>query len=372
MDIKDQLGSLSEGKLSRRAFTRSLMAVGVGIAAAPLVSRKALASDQATFFTWGGYDVPELFVPYKAKNGALPNFATFGGSEEGLTKMLGGFVVDVSHPCNAGLPLWVASGLFQPVDVSRLANWPDMIPGLADLPGNNAEGGNVWMVPFDWGQTSITYRTDLFELEGEESWDMLWDKRYTGRLGMLASGGDAWWCGAIKAGVSFSDIDSDKAFDKIAEVMRAQRPLIRTYTDDTTTLEQALASGEMVAAMTWNSSASVLKSQGVPVAFAKPKEGALTWVCGVMIHKDAPNLDRAYDVIDSLLSTESGNFMISVNGYGHSNARSFDPFDDAKMKSLGLSKNPADILDAGHFQIPQSQEWETRMNTLFEEIKAGF
>jgi spermidine/putrescine transport system substrate-binding protein len=218
----------------------------------------------------------------------------------------------------------------------------------------------------------VTYRTDLFELEGEESWDMLWDQRYGGRLGSLASGGDAWWCGAIKAGVDFADIATDEAFDRIAAVMREQRPLIRTYTDDTTTLEQALASGEMVAAMTWNSSAVTLASEGVPVKFAQPKEGALTWVCGLMIHKDAPNLDRAYDIIDSLLSVESGQFMINDYGYGHSNMKAFEAFDDATLQGLGLSRNPAEILSAGHFQVPQNQDWETRMNELFETIKAGF
>jgi spermidine/putrescine transport system substrate-binding protein len=201
---------------------------------------------------------------------------------------------------------------------------------------------------------------------------MLWDQRYAGRLGSLASGGDAWWCGAIKAGVDFADIDTSEAFDRIAAAMREQRPLIRTYTDDTTTLEQALASGEMVAAMTWNSSAVLLQSEGVPVKFAKPKEGALTWVCGLMIHKDAPHLDRAHDVIDSLLSVESGKFMINDYGYGHSNSKSFDLFDEETLQGLGLSKTPADILMAGHFQVPQTQEWETKMNTLFEEIKAGF
>ncbi|MEM7010401.1 MAG: hypothetical protein AAF585_02855, partial [Verrucomicrobiota bacterium] len=69
-------------------------------------------------------------------------------------------------------------------------------------------------------------------------------------LGSLGSGGDAWWCGAIKAGVPLSEIASEDAFEKIAAVMREQRPLIRVYTDDTTTLEQALSSGEMTAAMT--------------------------------------------------------------------------------------------------------------------------
>ncbi|WP_333712981.1 ABC transporter substrate-binding protein [Yoonia sp.] len=373
MDILDQIGAVREGKLSRRRFTKGLLAAGVAMTTVPMASRRAMAqSGQATFFTWGGYDIPELFGPYEAQNGALPDFAVFGGTEEALTKMRGGFVVDVAHPCNSGMPRWVQTGLFQPIDGSRLANYPDLIPDLIDLPGNQAEGGQIWMAPFDWGQTSITYRTDLYELEGEESWDMLWDSRYGGRLGSLASGGDAWWCGAIKAGVAMEDIATEAAFETISAVMREQRPLIRVYTDDTTTLEQALSSGEMAAAMTWNSSAVLLQSEGIPVKFARPKEGALTWVCGVMIHRDAPNLDRAYDVIDSLLSVETGEFMINDYGYGHSNARSFDAFDDETLVGLGLSKNPVDILQAGHFQIPQSQDWETRMNETFELIKAGF
>ena len=374
MDVLDQLGSLREGKMSRRAFTRSLMAAGVGMVSLPMAARKAAAAseEQATYFTWGGYDIPELFGSYQEKNGELPNFSIFGGSEEALTKMRGGFVVDVSHPCNQAMPRWVKTGLFQPIDPSRLSNFGDVMPELVDLPGNDAGDGKHWMTPFDWGQTSITYRTDLFELEGEETWDMLWDERYAGRLGSLGAGADAWWVGAIKAGIPFSDIDTPEAFEKIAAVMREQRPLIRVYTDDTTTLEQALSSGEMVAAMTWNSSAALLKSEGIPVKFAKPKEGALTWVCGPMIHKDAPNLDRAYDIIDSLLSVETGKFMINDYGYGHSNSKSFDSFEDAQLQELGLSKNPLDILNEGHFQETQTQEWETKMNSMFEEIKAGF
>ncbi|MEL6233569.1 MAG: extracellular solute-binding protein [Pseudomonadota bacterium] len=373
MDILDNLNAVRTGALSRRAFTRTLFGAGVGLLTAPMLPGRVRASTgQGVYFTWGGYDIAELFGQYEAKNGALPEFAIFGGTEEALTKMRGGFVVDVSHPCNAGLRRWVESGLFQPIDTSRLSNWPDVMPELVAMEGNDGPDGKPWMAPFDWGQTSVTYRTDLFELEGEESWDMLWDQRYAGRLGSLASGGDAWWCGAIKAGVPFDQIGSDGAFDKIAAVMREQRPLIRVYTDDTTTLEQALASGEMAAAMTWNSSAVLLKSEEVPVRFAQPKEGALTWVCGVMIHKDAPNLDRAYDIVDSLLSVEAGKFMINDYGYGHSNKKAFDDFDDETLAGLGLAKEPAKILDAGHFMIPQSQDWETRMNETFEMIKAGF
>ncbi len=373
MDVVDQLGSVNEGKLSRRAFTKNLLAAGVAMSTVPAGARRAMAADaQASYFTWGGYDIPELFGPYQEKNGALPDFSIFGASEEALTKIRGGFVVDVSHPCNQGMPRWAKSGFFQPIDPTRLSNWGDVMPSLVDLPGNDAEGGNVWMAPFDWGQTSITYRTDLYEWEGEESWDMLWNPAYAGQLGSLAAGGDAWWVGAIKAGVPFDQIDTPEAFEKIAAVMREQRPMIRVYTDDTTSLQQALASGELVAAMTWNETAVTLAGEGIPVKFAKPKEGALTWVCGLMVHKDAPHLDKAYDVIDSLLSVQTGEFLIGEYGYGHSNGKSFDQFTAEELEAKGLSKNPFDILDAGQFQEAQSQDWETKMNEMFEQIKAGF
>ncbi len=373
MDILDQLGSLRDGSLSRRAFNRSLFSVGLTAVAMPLTARRALAApdDHATYFTWGGFDIPEYFEEYVAKRGELPNFVTFGSAEEALQKLSSGFVADISHPCLSDVPRWSNTGLFQPVDTSRLSNWPDVLPELYDVDYNMVDG-KPWLVPFEWGQTSIAYRTDMFELEGEESWDMLWDPRYAGRLGMLGGGGDVWWCAAIKAGVPFDQIHTDEAFERISAVLREQRPLIRMYTDDTTSSDTALAAGEIVASMAWNSSVVELQSQEVPIAFAKPKEGALTWVCGMMLHADAPRLDSAYDVLDSLISESSAIFNMGDYGYGGANKKAYDAFTEEELQSLGLSKDVSGVLRAGHFGIPQSAEWDQRMTQTWEQIKLGF
>ncbi|MCC5975070.1 MAG: extracellular solute-binding protein [Rubellimicrobium sp.] len=375
MDVIDQLQAVKHGKLSRRAFNNSLMAAGVGVVAGTLPGRgaQAQAADRGTYFTFGGYDIPELFVPFHEKHGEYPNLIPFSTAEAGLVRMQAGFEVDVTHPCNSSLPRWIETGIFQPIDTGRLSNWPDVIPELVSLEGNEAPGGQVWMAPFDWGQNSITYRTDLVDLEGaEESWDILWDERFAGRIGMMSAAGESFWIGAIKAGVPFEELKTEEGLARTAEALRQQRPLVRTYTDDVSSLEQALASGELVAALTWNSSASLLRSQGVPVRFANPREGAMTWVCGASILRDAPNLDRAYDIVDSLLSVESGEFMIGVYGYGHANMRSFDGFTDEELEDLGLSRDPATVLAAGQFQIPMTTEWMNESNELWEAIKAGF
>lgn len=375
MKTDQMIRAARQGKLGRRQFTRALLALGIVPVMSPVLPRGAGASDtrHATVFTWGGFDVPELFQDYTDAHGDLPDFAIFGAPEDGLTRLRSGFVTDLIHPCMGDVPRWRSAGLFQPIDTSRLSNWPDVIPSLYRYPHNleDADGG-VWLVPFDWGQTSITYRTDLYDLQGEESWDILWDDRYAGRIGMLATGDDVWWCAAIKAGVPFDEIATDEAFEAISAVLREQRPLVRTYTDDTSSLNQALASGELVAAMTWNSSAVELTFEEVPVRFAQPKEGALTWVCGFMMHREAPSPDRAYDALNALISVSAGEFLMGDYGYGHCNARAFDAFDDETLAALTLSRNPSDILDAGHRSIPQPPEWSARMNNTWERIMAGF
>ncbi len=370
--IDEMIEKAREGKLSRRQFSTLLSATGISLLASPVFSRPAAAGDEALYFTWGGYDIPELFGQYREKHGVDPDFAVYGDSDEGLAKMRAGYVVDVAHPCNQGLPKWVELGMVAPIDTSKLTNWGDVVPSLKNIEGATVDG-KTYFVPFDWGQTSITYRTDLVDFpDGEESWSVLWDERYKGKIGIIGSEGDTWWCAAIYAGVPFTEAQTQENVDKVAALLRQQQSLVRMYTDDMTTLEQALASGELVAAMTWNSSPVELKNQGVPVAFAKPKEGALTWVCGAVISKDAQHPDRAHDVIDSLISPEAGRFLINDYGYGHSNQKAFDLVSDERLAELGLSRNPDDVLGAGKFQIPTPAEFQGKIATIFAEIKGGF
>ncbi len=72
-----------------------------------------------------------------------------------------------------------------------------------------------------------------------------------------------------------------------------------------------------------------------------------------------------------MISVETGVRLINY-GYGHSNNKSFADFSDEKLAGQGLSRYPSVILDAGNFKVPQSQEFETAMNQVYEEIKAGF
>ena len=363
-NITDRLAS---GPVSRRSLLRSLAAVGVGVTIMPAIPRRATAAGkQANLFTWSGYEIPELHGAYKEKHGSYPDFSIFADEDEAFQKMRAGFTPDVMHPCTYNVGRWRDADLLQPIDTSRLSNWGDVISSLKTLEGTQ-EDGKQWFIPFDWGNTSILYRTDLVDLE-EESWGLMWDERYKGRLATFGSIDETVPYAAIYAGIDPYNM-SPAEMETVRKLLQKQRPLIRFYASDNTSIEQALASGEIVAGSTWNGSVATLKAQGLPVAFLNPKEGIMTWVCGLVIHKDAPNLDKAHDLIDSMLSVEAGIEMLNVIGYGHANARAFEKVSDETLEAVGLGRDAEAFLKKGIF----SRQFKDRdaVTAMFEEVKAG-
>ncbi len=377
MDKKEIREKLARGGASRREVLSLMGAAGIGFAMVPMMGRSARAAT-TSYFTWGGYDIPELYPGFVAAHG-MPDTPVFADAEEAFQKLRAGFVADVIHPCSGDTPRWRDAGLIQAIDTSKLSNFGDLSPDLVGLRGTQHEG-QQYFIPFDWGQTSITYRTDLVELpDGKESWAILWDKKNAGKVGMLDAAEDAWWCAAIYAGIDLTRINDDglivvpdEDIQKVRELLTEQRDGVRMYTSDLTSVEQALASGELVAAMTWNESAWNLKSEGLPVKFAEPIEGALTWACGVVIHAQAPNLDLAHELIDSMISVEAGKFLIGDYGYGHSNLKSVEAFSAADLAERGLSADVATALSRGHHVGGVEPGVQTRINRDWEEIIAGF
>ncbi|NJO38588.1 MAG: extracellular solute-binding protein, partial [Rhizobiales bacterium] len=199
------------------------------------IAGTAQAAD-VTYYTWAGYELPEFHEKFTA-GGSGVDIITFADDNDALAKVRSGFRPDVAHPCTFKLDEWKAEGVLQPIDPARIANWDGILPSLKDLPGVIDEDGTVWMVPWDWGNTSVIYRTDLVT-ENTDSWALLWDEAHAGRLATL-NASDTPIVAAMLAGVDpFHASEAD--VEKIGEKLREQRPLLRFYTADQASLGQAL------------------------------------------------------------------------------------------------------------------------------------
>ncbi len=376
-DVERFVDHMKMGKLSRREFKAGLASVGLGMTVAPLSGHPALAQgdEHPNCFTWAGYEVPEMHQEYIDKHGGSPNFTLWGDEEEAEAKMIAGFRPDVAMPCSYKVQKWNDFGFLRPIDTSRLAHWDNVIPVLRNVP-DMMIGGQQLMVCAWWGLTSVTFRTDLapeYVDPDTHTWGILWDPKYAGRLSMIDSLIDGVMVAAIYSGAPDPFNMTAEEVEVTKQLMVEQRPLLRYYTNDTTSWEQALASGELVAAASWNSTPLNLLQEDVPVAFMNPKEGPMTWTCGItlMSFVDEAKVDRAYDLIDAFLAPSTGDFWVRSYGMGHSNTKTYEAFSADELTMRGLP--PEDVegyIASGIFQATIQNEPE--LQAMYEEVKAGF
>jgi spermidine/putrescine-binding protein len=336
------------------------------------VTKPGLAAENnLTVFEWAGYDVPELFPQYVEKYGAGPEFALFGSEEEALQKLLGGFEVDLAHPCSYNIKRWREAGVAGPIDTSRLIHWNDIWEQFRSIPDQNFED-QTYFVPLDCGNSSIAYRTDLVDPEDAKSWSLLFNEKYAGRLAMYNTDTTLIEIAARVAGMYEDYLHlNEEQLAVIKDMLVKQRDILRFYWDDPTQISQGLASGELVAAYAWNETVKTLTEQGVPVAYMIPEEGILTWVCGFTM---SPNLkgdeEAAYDFMNSWTSPEAGQFIISSYGYGHANSKSYELVDQAVLESLGMG-DPQGLFNEASVALDAEEPYRTRYIELVEQVKAG-
>ena len=358
---------LADGSLSRRRLSRLLAAAGLTAVTVPVVRRAARAQDQARYLTWSVYQNPGFFPDYVAKHGGNPDMSTLAGGTEDLETLGSGAGVDVGHPCNSHVGRWYEAGLLQPIDTSRLSHWPDLFESLTTVIGAQ-RNGRQYFVPVDWGVTSVIYRADLVDLQ-EPSWTLLWDERYKGHLSMSRGAEETCAVAAIVAGAADPFAMTDDEITRVEELLRRQKPLLRFYWDTRKTAEEALAEGDLVATTGWNSSVAALRKEGVRVAVLHPKEGILMYCCGLVLARNAPHIDQAYDLLDAITAPEAGKWLMEEIGFGHCNRRAFELVEEKTLTDRGLPKEPEELLSTAI--LFRNNARLDKLAAMFEVVKSG-
>jgi spermidine/putrescine-binding protein len=355
-------------------FFKTGSSLALGILTSSLVGVSARAEGDVTYFTWAGYEVPELHPDYIAKYGGSPDVAFFADEEEALLKLRNGFAADVAHPCSTNVRRWYDSGVIKPLDPSRLMFWNDLIPALRDLPGTSVDGKPLF-VPNDWGSHSVAYRTDMVDPATAETkgWNLLLDETLAGRIGMWDSVEAAVAFAAIVLGIRDTTSVSDADIQDMKGVLVRQKALVRTYWTSETEAEGMLASGEIAATYFWSGPIFRLLEQGVPVAYMNnPSGGIISWVCGLVLPTTGTGDEQAaYDFINAWNAPKAGKFLVEAYGYGHADRLTYDIVDPAILAGMGLSGGVTEYLA----NATPYRSWEPdllkRYVAMWEDVKRG-
>lgn len=315
------------------------------ITPAPTETPPDLVTGELTVFDWAGYEVVDFYKDFanKYKNVTL-SFGTVGASDADIFNQMktGLRHPDVFHPYTGWLQFYVDDGLAVEIDVTKLKNWnkvPDKFKALGQI------GGKQYFVPWDWGFSSVLYRTD--KIASVDTWAVLTDPAYDGHIMMWEDGPGAVTVSSYIHGWDETAVTADQLAQSKAEWTRVlcANPTTWGYESE---LIEGVTNNDVWAAYSWQGAYATLLGADVPVAYADPKEKRNSWVGMYGIAADSPNYDLALRFIDEKLGAVTGANLVNLYYYGTVNQEVMGAITDPFLKQAFSIDDPA-ILDSTKF-----------------------
>ena len=255
---------------------------------------------QATlyYFTWTDYVGPELLESFERQTGVKVVVDTFSSNEELLAKLQSGASgYDVTVPSDFMVSVMVKQGLLAELDLAQIPNARLLTDGLQRLP---VDPDHRFSVPYLWGTVGIGYDSNVIRTP-PDSWAVLWDERYAGRISMLNDQREVFGAVLRLMGQSLNTRDP-AVIDQAKARLLQQKPLVKTYTSDH--FDHLLASGEVVLAHGWGGPVARAMALKPSIKYVVPKEGATIWADCLVVPKTSRNKALAMRFINYLLDRE--------------------------------------------------------------------
>jgi spermidine/putrescine transport system substrate-binding protein len=333
---------------------------------APTEVAAADRTGSLTVLEWAGYDAPDFWIDFQNTYPQVDvNFEIGSSDADVYSKMKAGDQADLFHAYTGWLQFYVDEGLVQPIDTSKLTNWSKVPESFKQIGQIN---GQQYFLPWDWGFTSILYRTDKVP-EGVSSWAALTDPKYAGHISMWDDGPGAVTVSSYIHGYDETAITPEQ-LASIKEEWTAQRGLNLFYWAGEPELVDAMANGDVWLAYAWQGAYATLLGQGVPVAYANPSEGRNSWVGVYGIRQGVEDYDLALKFLDAKLGEATGNNVVNLFYYGVSNQDVMNGITDPSLKEAFSIDDPS-ILEKTNFTPNLTAEQRDDWTKMWAEVKAA-
>jgi len=298
----------SVGSLSRRDFLRGTAAVAGGVAVAGAAGRAAAqAKGPVNWLSWSAYQLPELMKGFATKTGISVNPINFEDDSEGYLKVKngGGKQFDISMSDGFWPVQYNKAGLIEGLNFDAMSSGKVLAPALKNLKIWKLPDGKMMQFPNQWSVEPIVYRKGT--VPEFTSWDVLWDKKFKGRIIQMDRPSEYIAAVAIYLGIKEPFKLTDAQLQQVKKKLMEQRPLIKTFTASSSDFVKAMASGEGDLGFCPSSGIvyRIKDAGGADFGFVVPKEGTTGWVDGNMLVKGAAHRDAAIQWIDYFGSPES-------------------------------------------------------------------
>lgn len=353
---------------------KKYLTTGIAMLAASALSISAAQAETLRLLTWGGY-APENVVELFEKETGHTVEVTLSNNEEMIAKLRatngGGF--DLAQPSQDRIAGAQAEfDIYKPLDLSKVDSSLFIESMLEATKANTMIGDDVYGVPHVWGTSGLIVNTA--EAGQVQDYTDLCDPSVAGKVSYRLKRptliGFAFSMGLDP----FAAYGDEAAYQDILNQVEAKliecKANVKTYWEGGDEIKNLLRSGEVVAAMAWDTGGWSLNADNADITFVAPKAGALGWIDTFALPKRGRADDAAYAWINfvmrpeiaAMITTSAGNFTASKGG---------DEGVDAELKARYQASFSQEAIDNIKWYPTVPANLETLEGAVLDRVKAA-
>jgi len=282
------------------------------------------------FLNWGDYIDTDTIAEFEEENPDIDiKLVTVPSNEEMyIVATTQGSQIDLICPSEYMTQRLIKEGRLAKLDYSRMENYK-YVAGFANR--FSYEGSLEYTVPYLWGTLGILYNTKMVD-EPVDSWGILWDEKYKGKIFMYDSIRDTVGVTLKYLGYSMNSTDPAE-LDQAAEMLIKQKPLVLAYGTDELRMSMINNSGALAVVYAGDAVYSMIDNEDLD--YAIPKEGSNIFVDNFCIMKQTDVYDETLRFIDFLCRPDISAANAEYNCYSCPAEGYEEYIEDEELLELG-------------------------------------
>jgi spermidine/putrescine transport system substrate-binding protein len=345
----------------------------VGAAALCLATVSAQA-ETLRILTWGGYapdDVVEMFE----KETGIDVEVTLSNNEEMIAKLraTGGGGFDLAQPSQDRIAgAQEEYEIYKPLDLSKIDSSLFIESMLEGTKNNTAIDSAVYGVPHVWGTDGLVLNTKL--APDVKDYTDLCDPEVAGKVSYRMKRPTLIGFAFAMGMNPFDAYDDEAAYQEIMEKVQAKliecKPNVKAYWTGGDQIVALLNSGEVVAAMAWDTGGWKLNAENPDITFKAPTSGALGWIDTFALPAKTQNEEAAYKWINFVMRPEIAAKITAAAG-NFTASKGADEFVEDGLKARFRASFPQEAIDNIKWYPPVPAGLEDLEGKILDKVQAS-
>ncbi len=349
---------LAARRLSRRHLLRYAAAAGSLVGAGPWLIGDAFSSSGEIALLMRSDYLPKLFVSrFEKRTGIKVVHTPYGSDAELVNKVRAtkGRGFDLLSAPSLSARQWEPLKLLQPFDMKKVPASSIDDEMLKRSTDHWTWDGGIYHLPYLWGTEALAWRTDKWSSDFDRlSFGDLWLPEMKGSvmgrpstmlvgIGLYLDG-----TGKVPSNRMLDTYKNEatmrKIWSEITKFAVERKAWLRQFWTDANSQVEGFMQNGVVLGQTWSGPALRMKTEGKPVTYMAPKEGALSWVDGLAIPAGARNFNQIYEFLKYVYQPGAGGLLASQTGY-NAVGKNASRYLTAAAKKNFAEAYPGDALD---------------------------